>query len=263
MLWERFMEKYGSRENIYGEKLITKFRLFHTRPRRPKEMQNGNYYFRSEGHLNRLRFENKILTTLVNNQLQGLPLKSFDDVYIDPETSKEEKCHIIGLDSVFNGSQIVILECGLGWFEQLNIMFGDEMWSIFISPFSEEFIQQRSQDPETAFSAIVGKEIALRIHNREWKESLVRKETGEANRQEGKLNEIKLYLPTPQKEFISRIDEAIEQVRRRNEYTKVLVNRWAHNEEEFRSIVSQLTEEFSVGIFANLYQSLGEGYVKA
>lgn len=263
LLWERFMEKYGARENLYGEKLITKFRLFHTRPRRPMESQNGHYYFRSEGHLNRLRHEGKILTTLVNNQLQGLALKTFEDVYVDPETQQESRCQVIGFDSVFNGSQIVILEGGLAWFEQLNAMFDEEMWSIFISPFSDEFIESCIHNPRTAFAAIVGKEIALRIHAREWQEAQIRKETAEAGRKEGKIEGIKFFFPTPQKEFVSRIEEAVEQVRRRTEYRTVLVNKWAHSEEEFRSIVSHLTEEFSVGIFSNLYNSLGEGYVKA
>jgi len=42
------------------------------------------------------------------------------------------------MDEVFKGDRIVILECGLAWFESLRTQYADEIMSLFISPFSEE-----------------------------------------------------------------------------------------------------------------------------
>ena len=76
------------------------------------------------------------MTALINKQLQGLPLESFTDTYTDPVTGKELRSEVRGLDAVFSGDKIVLLECGLAWFEVLKYRFKDELLSVFISPFT-------------------------------------------------------------------------------------------------------------------------------
>jgi hypothetical protein len=136
------------------------------------------------------------------------------------------------------------LEGGLGWFEELSKRYGKDIFSIFISPFDGAFLEEGSRNPQIALGAIVGKEIALRIHAREGKEAGARREQGEQLRKEGALDRIKLFTPTPHKEFMSRIEEAVKQVERRNEYSQVLVNKWAHTSEELDRIISDLTDNF-------------------
>jgi guanylate kinase/isopentenyldiphosphate isomerase len=243
-VWDEFIQRYGD--------LTEKFTLFHTRKIRPNETQNEAYYFRSPEHLKELESRGLIVTTLINGQLQGLPIKSFEDEYFDPQTGKKSTCHVKGLDNVFAGDKIVILEGGLGWFEKLRTLYGRDLFSIFISPFSDEDIAQKSQDP---FHYIVGLEIAYRIHSREIKEAQkVAKESNEAL--EKGQNIEKFYIPTPQREFVNRTHEATEQVRRRGEYSLVLVNPWAATPEEFNHTIDELTDQFARVIFANLLSGL-------
>src|SRR5208283_5203277 len=100
--------------------------------------QNENYYYRTPEHLRKLEAAGLIITTLVNEQLQGLPLVTFEDTYIGigegqdiAGTGKEEKVTIKGLDDqVFTGNKVVVLEGGLGWFEKLYQKYTGDLVSI-------------------------------------------------------------------------------------------------------------------------------------
>ncbi|MBU1998810.1 MAG: hypothetical protein KKE64_04860, partial [Candidatus Omnitrophica bacterium] len=243
-VWNRFIEKYGD--------LIDRFTLFHTRPIRPGEIQNEAYYFRTPEHLKHLESEGKIITTLVNKQPQGLALVSFKDTYIDPVTKETQTAQVKGLDQVFTGSKIVVLEGGLGWFEELKKNYDDSLLSLFISPFSDEEIARMSQEP---LRYIVGLETALRIHSREAEEAKIIKKKAEESINNGCQPE-KFFLPTDHKNFIQRTEEAAEQVRRKDEYRKVLVNTWADTLEQFERIISNLREEFAWSIFDNLVREV-------
>ena len=244
-LWDEFIKRYDD--------FVEKFTLFHTREDiRSGETQNEHYYFRSPEHLRELESRGLIITTFVNNQLQGLAVESFEDEYFDPQTGEKATCHVKGLDSVFAGDKIVILEGGLGWFEELKKRYDKGVSSIFISPLFDSDIAERSQNP---FYYIVGREIAFRIHSREVKEAeKVKKESQEAMARGEKPSEP--YIPTDQKNFEERIKEAIEQVRRRDEYSLVLANPRVEAG-EFAEAISKLTDQFAREIFKGVLIGMG------
>ncbi|MDD4899668.1 MAG: hypothetical protein PHG68_03645, partial [Candidatus Omnitrophica bacterium] len=249
MVWKAFLPLYGD--------LISKFTLFHTRKIRPNEEQDREYHFRSAQHLEELRGRGLIITTLVNKQLQGLALKSFTDTYEDPtvEGHPLRTVEVRGLDEVFKGDKIVILEGGLGWFEELSNVYGRELTSIFISPFSDV---QLPEDDMTAFSSLVGLDIAKRIHNRECEEADRIEQEATAAMAAGRTPDKLFYHPTSQREFEDRIQEAILQVRRRHEYGRVLVNSWIQDKVALQVQKSRLVEEFASYIFSRLMRKIEE-----
>ena len=228
---------------------IQRFVLFHTRRMRPGETQDLTYYFRSETHIRQLEQEGKIITAYVNNELQGLAIVSFDDNYIDPETNENKSVNIIGLDAVLKGDKLVIIECGLALFMALKSKY-PTVHSIFISPYENDYLEQASHDPKLAFEAIIGKESALRIHHREWQEA-----RRVAKDYEKDPNNAKFYKPTPQREYIDRINEAVKQVRQRHEYQVVLVNEWV-SKDQLDQALDDLTENFAGAIFSNLLKAM-------
>ncbi|HOU35887.1 MAG TPA: glycogen/starch synthase, partial [Candidatus Omnitrophota bacterium] len=136
-VWEAFERKYSD--------LIEKFVLIHTRNIRKGEQMGVNYHYRNPDHwfFVEEEWQGHVITALINNQLQGMAVKDIVDefVYIDPVTKEEHKdtVYIEGLDTkLAQGSKLIILECGLAWFEALREKYGDDLMSIFISPFDEE-----------------------------------------------------------------------------------------------------------------------------
>ena len=118
---------------------------------------------------------------MVNNQPQGLALVSFEDTYTDHTQNppvENQKCQVEGVDGVLKGSQIVILEGGLGWFDKLNDKYTDDkkIFSIFISPYSHKFLEEVSTNHGEAIQALLGREIALEIHRRECRDAQAIKE---------------------------------------------------------------------------------------
>ncbi|MGE5196902.1 MAG: hypothetical protein ACM3IL_00125, partial [Deltaproteobacteria bacterium] len=255
-VWEEFTKLYGD--------LINRFILFHTRGIRKGEVMGVNYHYRNEEHLRKLEAEGKIITALVNNQLQGMAIQTFEDTYtfVDPQSGEtiSGTATVQGLDSVFKGNKVVVLECGLAWFEALYAQYGDNLMSIFITPLSNDYLIEASRSPEKAFVSIVGLEVAKRIHHRERKEAEgLREKVMEAQEQGRKVEKKDIFLSTPQPEFINRINESVTQVRRRHEYKINLVNRWV-TREEFPAVISQLTEEFARAVLKNIATAVGLRY---
>ena len=251
-VWKEFLRLYGD--------MIEKFVLFHTRGMRSGEEMGKDYHYRNETHLARLADEGKIITVLVNNQLQGLATQSFEDEYsfTDPNTHQVHngKSKITGLDNVFKGKKLVVAEVGLGWFEALHKEYQEKLMSIFISPFSDEYLKEAVKNKDIAFASIVGLEIAQRMHHRETKEARAVKETSEAKQKNGQKTE-KFWTPTAQKDFENRINEAVLQVKRRHEYQTVLVNTTANTEAEKDIIIGNLAEAFALSIFTPLAKAIG------
>ncbi|MFA5369779.1 MAG: DUF1868 domain-containing protein, partial [Candidatus Omnitrophota bacterium] len=160
--------------------LVDKLILYHTRSPRIKKDKSGNeisekdgiaYHFRSEDELRQLKKDGKIITALINNQLQGMALETFyeeitiqkpalvdsdkavllsDDSIIE-ETDEYIKIsrRIHGLKDIFEGSKLVILEGGYGWFESIkkDPRYKEQhkdVLTIFISPFADKEIDIRA-----------------------------------------------------------------------------------------------------------------------
>ncbi|HQP11013.1 MAG TPA: NUDIX domain-containing protein, partial [Candidatus Omnitrophota bacterium] len=275
-VWEKFVAKYGD--------LITKFILFHTRPIRPGETQNKNYYFRTPEHLEKLKAEGKIITTLVNNQPQGLALTTFEDTYIDPVTGEEQTATVKGLDRVFAGDKVVILEGGLGWFEELRAQYGEDLTSLFISPFSNEEMAEKAKN-KNFYVAAYEKAVAIHASEAEAKRIMDHKqfvrETEQAGReaQEAAEADAEFYIAayetakrihkreselnqiTQHKNFIERAKEAAIQVKRRNEYGKVLVNTFQETPEAFEAMMESLGDEFAKTVFERLVKDISSSPV--
>ena len=251
-VWKEFLKLYGD--------MTEKFVLFHSRGIRSGEKMGKDYHYRNEAHIKRLAQEGKIITVLVNGQLQGLATKSFEDEYsfIDPNTQQVHsgQAKIAGLDNVFKGNKLVVAEVGLGWFEALRKEYQEKLMSIFISPFSDEYLGEAVKNKDIAFASIVGLEIAQRMHNRETKEARAVRDVSEARQKNGEKIE-KSWTPTAQKDFENRINEAALQVKRRHEYQAVLVNTTANTEAEKDIIIGKLAEEFAFSIFSRLVKAMG------
>ncbi|MGD9014793.1 MAG: HEAT repeat domain-containing protein, partial [Candidatus Omnitrophota bacterium] len=157
--------------------LIDRLILYHTRqPRvsdRVSEKDGVAYHFRDRDTLRKLEAEGKIITTLVNNQLQGLAMVDFEEELViekadladdrpstiletDQIVFEDERIIVIrrqirGLSSVFSGEKLVILEGGYGWFYALkkDARYKDrykDVLVIFISPYNDQEIQVRANN---------------------------------------------------------------------------------------------------------------------
>ncbi|MDP8264322.1 MAG: PEP/pyruvate-binding domain-containing protein [Candidatus Aceula lacicola] len=136
-----------------------------------------------------------------------------------------------GLDEVFKGDKLVVLEGGLGWFEELRQQYGEDLASIFIAPFSDKEFEEHA---EYAEFSIVSYETAKRIHKREYN-----------------LGQI-----TDHDNFVDRTREAAYQVKRRHEYSKVLVNTFQDSPQAFNRYMEKLTDQFALEIFGNVYKAI-------
>ncbi|MGD9015559.1 MAG: glycogen/starch synthase, partial [Candidatus Omnitrophota bacterium] len=184
-----------AKTGIYSH-LVERLILYHTREPRLKdgisEKDGVDYHFRDEKILARLEVKGKviqrqteeriivldekgkIITTLVNNQLQGLAIDDFEEELVinkadladdkrgiildaDKIVSETERTIIIrrqirGLSSVFGGKKLVILEGGYGWFYALkkDARYRDkykDVLAIFILPFNnDQEIQVRANN---------------------------------------------------------------------------------------------------------------------
>jgi hypothetical protein len=142
-------------------------------------------------------------------------------------------------------------------------MYGADIFSIFISPFDDEYLEQAKSDPKVALESIIGRDVVLRMHESEYREAQVMKEQAEQLNQQGDKSSIKFFEPIPYKELINRAERAANQVRRRNEYSLPLVRTKGGTMGESERIISSLAKKSAYSIFANLYNALNEGYVKA
>ena len=125
--------------------MADKFILFHTRGIREGEVMGQTYHYRNEEHLKKLEQEGRIKIAYINKQAQGIALKTFDDKYTfkDPKTNIEYKgtAKVVGLDTVLAGNTFFLAEVGLAWFEFLREEYKDTLTTIFISPFSDEYLE--------------------------------------------------------------------------------------------------------------------------
>ncbi|MBD3264625.1 MAG: NUDIX domain-containing protein, partial [Candidatus Omnitrophica bacterium] len=187
-LWGKFQERFGH--------LTSRLMLYHTRNPRVKkgssEKDGVAYHFRDEAELLELEREGKIVTTLVNNQLQGLPLIDFeeeriieksdladdrrgiilptDEIVRETEDTITVLRKIRGIKSVFEGDRLVVLEGGYGWFYALkkDSRFRErfeDVLVVFLSPYKDAQLQVRAANTrviDSAFSTPGERSLAYR-----------------------------------------------------------------------------------------------------
>ncbi|NQU73986.1 MAG: hypothetical protein HQ547_04695, partial [Candidatus Omnitrophica bacterium] len=178
------------------ERLTDRLILYHTRKPRVtagrSEKDGVDYHFRTENTLRRLESEGKILVAWVNNQLQGVAIRDFaetvviskedlvdnkkgiilddDEISRDTEKFVKLKRQINGLENVFSGDKLVVLEAGYGWFMALKKdprykERYEDVLAIFVSPFTDEEIDVRARNAmwvDSNFSIPAEKAVAYR-----------------------------------------------------------------------------------------------------
>jgi len=211
---------WGGFANRYPD-LCSRLILFHTRDMRPGEENGKTYHFRTKEHLEALEKENYIITADVNNQLQGLAIQTFDDDYIGiapgklkPGSGTSGKINVTGLDSVFTGDKIVVLECGLNWFKKLEEQYGHRILSFFVFPFELDYLNKVTEDvrhnPAKAIDYVIGLKTALAIYAQDYDEATRLKASNMEAVAAGDYDAVNYFSPLAPKEFDAQLALMIE-----------------------------------------------------
>ncbi len=234
-LWETAFDpdKGGSFSDI-TEKVV----LFHTRKMRAGEVDGVHYHFRTVDQLRDLEQRGLILTTLINGQVQGLAIKSFEDVRQDGTPAQ-----VRGLEGIFSGDKLAILEGGMGWFDFLRSRPEyNGVPAFFLTPLPENVIQIREKNLQvikrtfpTDREQALALEIMMRLFSRDGESDLSNPAYV------GQLN---------------RIKEGVTQIIKGGDYDERFENIFGFSDEDKDKNLKSLVERFSRAYFLRVLNEI-------
>jgi len=204
-IWDRVMDRYPD--------VFEKILLYNSRKPRPEEIDGVHYHFRSRKEIEEMRDRGELIAIPVREDLQGIKIDEITQVYA--------------------GDKIMVLECDVNIkdaIERERPNIAEGLYSIFITPLTDEEIEKRAQEIKLDIPAYVMKSEMLkrlRIRDRE------------------------LGTETPEMTILSHIDKAVTEIGRKGEYSKVIINELGEQGLE-RAI-----EEFMFSIFRRVLISIG------
>jgi len=178
-LWEQINKRYPG----YFQKII----LYTSREKGPQETDGVDYNFRTAEEIKALQVKDpeNFITMGVHADIQGLDLRD--------------------VDKAIRSGKVALAEVSVDWAAELRRKFGSKIYSIFISPFSDEQLEK------------IGKLTGREPQDIVYEEMLFRQ------------NERNPERPTAIEKRVDRAVKAFKEMQRKGEYDAVIVNDKLHD----------------------------------
>ncbi|MFC1658798.1 GNAT family N-acetyltransferase [Candidatus Omnitrophota bacterium] len=173
-LWEQIKRLYPD----YFERIV----LYTSRTMRPGEEEGVDYYFRTAEQIMQLEKDNPdfFITLKVHSDIQGIDIRDVEEA--------------------IKSGKIAIAEVSVDWAARLREKYSNKVYSIFISPLSDEEIKAHARTQHQSQATIIYREMIKR------------------------QNERNKEKPTKQEKRLERAKNAIAEMARRDEFDAVIVN---------------------------------------